>query len=104
MDLLVSCSAIFLWNPMTEYLAYIQAIKWIKWNLCSYKETCTSREQTFDARLKWALVPAFFTPGTRDTFSPGWWLQPGLNVPATSVWRISRWEGPLVPVGATSRD
>ena len=31
----------------------------------------TSREQTFDPRLKWALVPAFFAPGTRETFSPG---------------------------------
>ena len=47
----------------------------------------TSREQTFDPRLKWALVPAFFTPGTRDTFSPGWWLQPGLKVPAQRLLR-----------------
>ena len=39
----------------------------------------TSREQTFDPRPKWALVLAFFAPGTRDTFSPGWWLQPGLK-------------------------
>ena len=42
----------------------------------------TSREQTFDPRPKWALVPAFFAPRTRETFSPGWWIQPGLKVPA----------------------
>ena len=42
--------------------------------------TDTSREQTFDPRLKWALVPAFFAPGTRDTFSLGWSYQPGLKV------------------------
>ena len=41
----------------------------------------TSREHAFDPRLKWALVLEFFVPGTRDTFSPGWWLQPGLKVP-----------------------
>ena len=50
----------------------------------------TSREQTFDPRPKWAVVPEFFGPGTRNTFSPGWWLQPGLKVLATSVWRSSR--------------
>ena len=46
-----------------------------------------SREQTFDPRQKWALVPAFFAPGTRDTFSPGWWLQLGLKVPAQRLLR-----------------
>ena len=40
----------------------------------------TGREQIFDPRLKWTLVPEFFAPGTRDTFSPGWWLQPGLKI------------------------
>ena len=34
-----------------------------------------------------ALVPAFFAPGTRETFSPGWWLQPGLKVPAQRLLR-----------------
>ena len=29
-----------------------------------------------------ALVPENIAPGTRETFSPGWWLQPGLKVPA----------------------
>ena len=47
----------------------------------------TSREQTFDPWPKWALVPEFFAPGTRDTFSPGWWLQPGLKVPAQRLLR-----------------
>ena len=42
----------------------------------------TSREQTFDPRLKWALVPEFFAPGTRNAFSPSWCLLPGLKVPA----------------------
>ena len=46
------------------------------------KALYTSREQTFHPMLKWALVPAFFAPGTRETFSPGWCLQPGLKVPA----------------------
>ena len=32
--------------------------------------------------LKWALVLEFFAPGTKNTFSPGWWLQPGLKIPA----------------------
>ena len=44
------------------------------------QEPCTSREQTFDPRPKWALVPEFFAPGTRDTFSPGWSHQPGLKL------------------------
>ena len=41
----------------------------------------TIREQTFDPRPKWALVPAFFAPGIRNTFSPGWSHQPGLKAP-----------------------
>jgi len=44
----------------------------------------TSREQTFDPRLKWALVPVFFAPETRETFSPGWSHQPGLKVSLVS--------------------
>ena len=24
----------------------------------------------------------------KKPFTPGWWLQPGLKVPATSVWRV----------------
>jgi hypothetical protein len=31
----------------------------------------TSREQTFDPRSKWALVPEFFAPGTRGGSPPG---------------------------------
>ena len=42
----------------------------------------TSREHTFDPRSKWALVLEFFVPGTRETFSSGWWIQPGLKAPA----------------------
>jgi len=34
-----------------------------------------------------ALVLAFFAPGTRETFSPGWWIQPGLKVPAQRLLR-----------------
>ena len=45
----------------------------------------TSREQAFDPRPKWALVPEFFVPGIRNTFSPGWCLQPGLKVPAPTA-------------------
>ena len=45
----------------------------------------TSREQIFDPRPKWTLVPEFFAPGTRNTFSPGWCLQPGLKVPAPTA-------------------
>ena len=40
----------------------------------------TGREQIFHPMLKWALVPAFFALGARETFSPGWCLQPGLKV------------------------
>ena len=40
----------------------------------------TSREQAFDPRLKWALVPEFFASGIRNTFSPGWSHQPGLTI------------------------
>ena len=49
------------------------------------RRTCTSREQAFDPRSKWALVPEFFAPGIRNTFSPGWCLQPGLKVPAPTA-------------------
>ena len=57
----------------------------------------TSREQTFDPRPKWALVPVFFTPGTRDTFSPGWWIQPGLKVPAQRLLRQTEVVGTFTP-------
>ena len=50
--------------------------------ICNSSGWHASREQTFDPRPKWVLVPAFFVPGTRETFSPGWWIQPGLKVPA----------------------
>ena len=58
--------------------------------LFARKLASTSREQTFDPRLKWALVPEFFAPGTRNTFSLGWWLQPGLKVPAQRLPRCVR--------------
>ena len=32
----------------------------------------TSRETTFDPLRNLALVPVFFAPGTRETFSTGW--------------------------------
>ena len=64
----------------------------------------TSREQTFDPRPKWALVPAFFAPGTRDTFSPGWWLQPGVKVYSRAVAVPGAVKLPLVPVESTNRD
>ena len=74
-------------------------------NYKNYFTRHTSREQTFHPRLKWALFPAFFAPGTRKTFSPGWCLQPGLKVPCHCAERSSRTKGrPLLPVGATNRD
>jgi len=57
----------------------------------------TSRKQTFDPRPKWALVPEFFAPGTRDIFSPGWWLQPGLKVPAQWLLRQTEVAGTFSP-------
>ena len=60
----------------------------------------TSRKQTFYPRQKWTLVPVFFAPGTRETFSPGWCLQPGLKVPAQRLKVLK----PLVPVGNRSPD
>ena len=59
--------------------------------------TSTSREQTFDPRPKWALVPAFFAPGTRETFSPGWCIQPGLKVPAQRLLRQTEVAGTFSP-------
>ena len=35
-------------------------------------EKGTSRETTFDPLRNLALVPVFFAPETRETFSPGW--------------------------------
>ena len=49
------------------------------------EQSITSREQAFDPRPKWALVPEFFAPGIRNTFSPGWCLQPGLKVRAPTA-------------------
>ena len=57
----------------------------------------TSREQTFHLRPKWALVPVFFAPGTRETFSPGWRHQPGLKVPAQRLLRSAQWQGTFSP-------
>ena len=54
-------------------------------------------EQTFDPRPKWALVPEFFAPGTRNTFSPGWRLQPGLKVPAQRLLRQTKMAGTFIP-------
>ena len=65
----------------------------------------TSREQTFDPRSKWALVPEFFAPGTRNTFSPGWWIQPGLKAPAQRLLRQTEVAGTFSPGWrATNRD
>ena len=47
----------------------------------------TSKETTFDPLRNLALVPIFFASGTRETFSPGWKLQPGLKVPAQRLMR-----------------
>ena len=66
----------------------------------------TSRETTFNPLQNLALVPVFFAPGTRETFSPGWYLQPGLKVPAQRLLRqaFTAVQGPLVPVEATNQD
>jgi len=32
----------------------------------------TTREQIFRPCAKWALVPVFLAPGTKEIFSPGW--------------------------------
>ena len=69
-----------------------------------YLCTLTSREQTFDPWPKWALVPAFFALGTRDTFSPGWWLQPGLKVTFQPPAQPRSGSRPLLPVEATNRE
>ena len=66
-------------------------------NYSSVAAAITSREQTFDPRPKWSLVPKFFAPGTRDTFSPGWWLQPGLKVPAQRLLRQIEVAGTFSP-------
>ena len=52
-----------------------------------YKSELTSRETTFDPARNLALVPVFFVPGTRETFSPGLLLQLGLKVPAQRLLR-----------------
>ena len=57
----------------------------------------TSGEQTFHPRLKWTLVPAFFASGTRETFSRGWCLQPGLKVPAQRLLRSAQWQVTFSP-------
>ena len=57
----------------------------------------TSREQTFYPMLKWALVPPFFALGTKETFSPGWCLQPGLKVPAQRLLRSAQWQRTFSP-------
>ena len=57
----------------------------------------TSREQTFNPQLKWALFSVFFAPGTRETFSPGWWIQPGLNVPVQRLLRQTEVAGTFSP-------
>ena len=64
------------------------------WNFSGH---FTSREQTFHPRPKWALVPAFFAPGTRETFSPGWCLQSGLKVPAQRLLRSVQWQSTFSP-------
>ena len=58
---------------------------------------CISREQTFDPRPKLTLVSEFFAPGTRNTFSFGWWLQPGLKVLAQRLLRQIEVAGTFSP-------
>ena len=58
--------------------------EWHCLNTTLTPQLVTSREQIFYPQPKWALVPAFFAPETRDTFSPGWWLQSGLKVSPNS--------------------
>ena len=59
------------------------------------RASITSREQTFHPRSKWALVPIFFAPGTRETFSPGLQIQPGLKVPSQRLLRQAFTRGDL---------
>ena len=66
---------------------YMYMTPWLVLHAANNLQANTSREHTFDPRLKWALVSAFFAPGTRETFSPGWWLQPRLKVPAQRLLR-----------------
>ena len=44
-----------------------------------------------------ALVPGNIASGTRETFSPGWWLQPGLKVPAQWLLRLAFTQGTFSP-------
>ena len=44
-----------------------------------------------------ALVPGNIAPGTRETFSPGWWLQLGLKVPAQRLLRQTEVAGTFSP-------
>ena len=41
-----------------------------------------TREQTLERCPNLALASTFFAPGTKGPFSPGWYYQPGLKVPA----------------------
>ena len=57
----------------------------------------TTREHTLERCPNWALASAFFAPGTREAFSPGWCLQPGLKVPAQRLLRSAQWQGTFSP-------
>ena len=45
----------------------------------------TTREQTLERCPNLALASAFFAPGTKEAFSPGWRHQPGLKVDLYSL-------------------
>ena len=52
-----------------------------------------TREQTLERCPNLALASTFFAPGTREAFSLGWCLQPGLKVPAQRLLRLAQWQG-----------
>ena len=51
-----------------------------------------------------ALVLENIAPGTRETFSPGWWLQPRLKVDLYSRLVAPTGSKALVPASGVARD
>ena len=44
---------------------YMYMTPWLVLHAANNLQANTSREHTFDPRLKWTLVSAFFAPGTK---------------------------------------
>ena len=117
-------SIYYLLTDMYEHFLSIEASIYVKWHQEDDSPVGTPKVQTWHSihhykHLKTralvqnrpliqgpnqALVSGNNAPGTRETFSPGWWLQPGLKVDLYSRLVAPTGSKALVPASGVAQD